>query len=68
MAIDGDITEDLRPDLHADVADDGLRVRKRRVKVRRKKDKFPRPLRVALMLGAPIALWTGIYFVADALL
>lgn len=44
------------------------RVTRRRVKVRRKQEKFPQPLRIAILIAAPIALWTAIFFLARALL
>lgn len=34
----------------------------------RSQKKFPRPLRLALLLGAPILLWAGIWFLVSALL
>jgi len=44
------------------------RLRRRRVKVRRKQQKLPPPVRIALLIGLPIALWTGIFLVGRALL
>lgn len=51
-----------------DGPDDQPRVRKRRVKVRRKQEKFSHALRIAILIGAPTLLWIGIYLIARALL
>ncbi len=66
MVTDSDIAREPLVDVPGDA--DASQRRKRRVRVRRKQDKFPRPLRLALLLGAPIVLWFGIYFVGRALL
>ncbi len=68
MAIESGTTDDPLADVPSEPSEDGLRVRKRRVKVRRKQDKLGQPLRMALMLGLPIALWLGIFFAGRALL
>lgn len=35
--------------------------------VQRPQDKFPRPVRIGLMLGAPVILWAAAYLVWRAL-
>lgn len=62
----GDAERETEPDL--DGQDDQPRLKKRRVKVRRKQEKFPPALRLVILIGAPTLLWLGIYLVARALL
>jgi hypothetical protein len=48
--------------------DDQPRLRKRRVKVRRKQEKFSHGQRIAIMIGAPTVLWSAIYLFARAVM
>jgi hypothetical protein len=48
-------------------ADSPIR-RKRRVRVGRSQEKFPRWVRVLLWLGMPVVLWTGAFLIGRALL
>ncbi|MFM7349785.1 MAG: hypothetical protein ACKO01_09890 [Erythrobacter sp.] len=69
MAGESRVTESPRLDAKLETPTQELRMKKRRVRLRRKsQEKFPRPLQIALLLGLPILLWTGIYLVARALL
>jgi hypothetical protein len=52
----------------ADSAVDSPQIRKRRVRVRRKEEKFPRWVRAALWLGLPLLLWIAMYLIGSALL
>lgn len=70
MASDTGTTENAQSDatVTAPAEEPRLKRRRVRVRVRRKQEKFPRPLRIALLLGLPILLWTAIYFIGRALL
>lgn len=68
MVSESDTTQDRPANHAAEAPAESLRVRRRRVKVRRKQDKFPKPLRVLLLIGVPILLWTGIYMLASRLM
>lgn len=47
---------------------DSPRPRKRRVRVGRSQEKFPRWVRILLWLGMPVVLWTSAYLIGRALL
>lgn len=48
---------------------DQPRIKRRRVRVRRKPEKkFPKPVRMAILIVVPILLWTAIYFLGRAVL
>lgn len=51
-----------------DQAAESPRRRKRRVRVGRSQEKFPRWVRVLLWLAMPVVLWTGVYLIGRALL
>ena len=68
MVTEDDTADDLRTRQRADAGEVMPQVRKRRVKVRRRQEKFPRPVRLLLLLGLPMMLWVGIYFAGRALL
>lgn len=66
MMTDTSLPQDPVPNgAPADTAEP-IRRRKRRARVQRQ-DKFPRPVRLALWLGLPAALWAGIYLIGRAL-
>lgn len=68
MASDTGTTESAQSDAAVTAPAEEPRLKRRRVRVRRKQEKFPRPVRIALLLGLPILLWTGIYLLGRALL
>ncbi|MFO6448751.1 hypothetical protein ACLBKU_16580 [Erythrobacter sp. NE805] len=69
MVTQEDAQEELRIRHPADADEAAPQLRKRRVRVRRRQqEKFPRPLRLALMFVLPVMLWAGIYFAGRALL
>lgn len=68
MVSESAATESAPADPAVESPADAPRLKKRRTRVRRKQEKFPKPLRIALLLGLPILLWAGIYLVFRALL
>ena len=68
MVTQSGTTDEVRIDHAADSAGEAPVRRKRRVRVRRNQEKFPRWVRVALWLGLPIMLWIGVYLIGRALL
>lgn len=68
MIADIKTSADALVDHSEDQIADSAKRRKRRVRVDRSQEKFPRWIRVLLWLGMPIALWTGAYLIGRALI
>lgn len=68
MVIDNGTSVEALIDRAADQVADSPKRRKRRVRVGRKQDKFPRWVRMGLWLGMPAVLWAGVYLIGRALL
>lgn len=68
MVAESGTSGEAQTDHAIDQGAESPRRRKRRVRVGRSQDKFPRWVRVLLWLGMPVVLWAGAYLIGRALL